>query len=423
MASIEPSKLDRMKRSFGSDAELDEVFIVLSVGAGLIATLGLLANSPAVVIGAMVVAPWIMPLRAAAFAVLFGDIPLLTRALRTLLVGVCATTLLSIVLGKLAGLPQFGSEVAARTSPNLLDLGIALVAGALATYAKLRSDAVSSLAGTAIAVALVPPICVMGLLLSNAYWEEAVGAGLLFTTNLLGILTGGLVLMACKDSYFRHELKRSHLGAASFALTGLLLIPLGTSFINLLAQARNENTRESVEKTIEQFLTSETLTFGDKKKVDVERVDIDWNQNPPVVRVIVRVADPERPTFKQVSLVQEEINKRQGLRFRLVVQRTAVDVVGPKEAPNLQSPISKRLIDSTIQPVDATKPVKDRRPFQQVPRIEQLPFLDNMPSFEKETEKEKEKSKDNNLNSTSELEAIKAPELPLESPTPAQNSD
>ena len=99
MASIEPSKLDRMKRSFENDAALDEVFIVLSIGAGLIATLGLLANSPAVVIGAMVVAPWIMPLRAAAFAVLFGDIPLLTRSLRTLIVGVCATTVLSILLG------------------------------------------------------------------------------------------------------------------------------------------------------------------------------------------------------------------------------------------------------------------------------------------------------------------------------------
>ena len=366
MASIEPSKLDRMKRSFGNDAALDEVFIVLSIGAGLIATLGLLANSPAVVIGAMVVAPWIMPLRAAAFAVLFGDIPLLTRSLRTLFVGVCATTVLSIVLGKLAGLPQFGSEVAARTSPNLLDLGIALVAGGLATYAKLRSDAVSSLAGTAIAVALVPPVCVMGLLLSHAYWEDAFGAGLLFTTNLLGILTGGLVLMACRHSYFRQELRRSHLGAASFALTGLLLIPLGTSFINLLDQAKQKNTRESVEKTIEQFLTQETLTFGDKKKVDVERIDIDWAQNPPVVRVIVRVADPERPTFKQVSAVQDEINKRQGLRFRLVVQRTAVDIVGPKEQPNIQSPISKQLIDSKIQPIEETKPVKDRRPFREV---------------------------------------------------------
>ena len=382
MASIEPSKLDRMKRSFGSDAALDEVFIVLSIGAGLIATLGLLANSPAVVIGAMVVAPWIMPLRAAAFAVLFGDIPLLTRSLRTLMVGVCTTTVLSIVLGKLAGLPQFGSEVEARILPNLLDLGIALVAGGLATYAKLRSDAVSSLAGTAIAVALVPPVCVMGLLLSHARWEDALGAGLLFATNLLGILTGGLVLMACRDSYFRQELRRSHLGAASFALTGLLLIPLGGSFINLLVQAKNENTRESVEKTIAKFLTQETLTFGDKKKIDIEKVDINWDQNPPVIRVIVRVADPERPTFKQVSAVQEEINKRQDVRFRLVVQRTAVDIVGPKEQPNVESPTPKQPINShtNTQPFNNIKPVDSIRPFKEVPLIDQLPFLDNMQS-------------------------------------------
>ena len=403
MASIEPSKLDRMKRSFGRDAALDEVFIVLSIGAGLIATLGLLADSPAVVIGAMVVAPWIMPLRAAAFAVLFGDIPLLTRSLRTLMLGVLATTVLSIVLGRLAGLPQFGSEVAARTSPNLLDLGIALVAGGLATYAKLRSDAVSSLAGTAIAVALVPPVCVMGLLISHAHWEKALGAGVLFATNLLGILTGGLVLMACQDSYFRQELKRSHLGAANFALTGLLLIPLGTSFINLLDQARQENTRDSVGKTIEQFLTRQTLTFGDKKKVDVEKVDIDWDQNPPVVRVIVRVVNPELPTFKQVSAVQEEINKRQGIRFRLVVERTAVDVVGPKEKPNTESPISQQLIDSTIEPVD------EMRPFKEVPGTEDVPFLNNMQILEEGKKKD--------LNSISELEEIKAPEFPLDNQT------
>ena len=415
MASIEPSKLDRMKRSFGSDAALDEVFIVLSIGAGLIATLGLLADSPAVVIGAMVVAPWIMPLRAAAFAVLFGDIPLLTRSLRTLMVGVLATTVLSILLGKLAGLPQFGSEVAARTSPNLLDLGIALVAGGLATYAKLRSDAVSSLAGTAIAVALVPPICVMGLLLSHAHWEEALGAGLLFATNLLGILTGGLVLMACKDSYFRQELKRSHLGAANFALTGLLLIPLGSSFITLLGQANRENTRDSVERTIEQFLTRETLTFGDKKQVDMEKVDIDWNQNPPVVRVIVRVADPELPTFKQVSAVQEEINKRQGLRFRLVVQRTAVDIVGPKEKPNIQTQVSKQLIDSDMQKSDEIETINKMRPFKDVPKTEDMPFLDNMRFVEK-VEK-------NDLNSTSEFEEIKASELPLDNRTEGKSLD
>ena len=304
------------------DAALDEVFIVLSVGASLISTLGLLANSPAVVIGAMVVAPWIMPLRAATFAILLGEVRLLGRSMRTLLAGVSITTLLSLILGWLAGLPQFGTEVLTRISPNLLDLGIALVAGGLATYAKLRNDAVSSLAGTAIAVALVPPVCVMGLLLSHQRWSDAYGAGLLFTTNLLGILTGGLVLMAWKDSEFRHVLRRSRLSVASFILTGMLLIPLGSSFIGLLNQGQ-------VEETVHKFLVKGTLTFSDPELVDVQQIDIDWDKEQ--IRIIVRVTDPDLPSYKQVTLVQEEINKMLQSNYQLVVQRTAVDVVGPKK--------------------------------------------------------------------------------------------
>ena len=349
-------KLKRLHRSHMRDAELNEVFLVLSVGASLIATLGLLANSAAVVIGAMVVAPWITPLRAAAFAILLGEVRLLGRSLRTLLVGVATTTLLSLILGWLAGLPQFGTEVLSRTEPNLLDLGIALVAGGLATYAKLRSDAVSSMAGTAIAVALVPPVCVMGLLLSHEQWSAASGAGLLFTTNLLGILTGGLVLMAWKDRQFRYVLRRSHLSAASFLLTGLLLIPLGSSFVSLLGKAREDNTRDIVQRTIKRFLTNETLTFG-AESVVVEQVDIAWDKNPPVIRVVVRVADPNRPTFKQVSKVQEEINRRQAIRFRLVVLRTAVTVVGPEEKPNESGPNGRQLLNPPPEPeATATEP-------------------------------------------------------------------
>ncbi len=80
-----------------------------------------------------------MPLRAAAFAILLGGVRLLGRSLRTLLVGVLITTLLSFLLGSVTGLPQFGTEVLARTSPNLLDLGITLVEGGLATHAKLQA--------------------------------------------------------------------------------------------------------------------------------------------------------------------------------------------------------------------------------------------------------------------------------------------
>jgi len=333
--SVSSRKIEQLHRSHMRDAALDEVFIVLSIGASLISTLGLLADSPAVVIGAMVVAPWIMPLRAATFAILLGEVRLLGRSLRTLLVGVSITTLLSFILGWLAGLPQLGSEVLTRTMPNLLDLGIALVAGGLATYAKLRSDAVSSLAGTAIAVALVPPVCVMGLLLSHQRWSDAYGAGLLFTTNLLGILTGGLVLMAWKDSEFRHVLRRSRLSVASFTLTGMLLIPLGGSFIGLLRQGE-------VEETVRKILVKETLTFSDPELVDIQQINIDWDKEQ--IRIIVRVTDPDLPSFKQVTLVQEEINKRLKSNFQLVAQRTAVDVVGPvKVDPSEQQPANSEI--------------------------------------------------------------------------------
>ena len=367
--------LKRLYRSHMHDAALDEVFIVLSVGASLIATLGLLANSAAVVIGAMVVAPWIMPLRAAAFAILLGEVQLLGRSLRTLMVGVVSTTLLSLVLGSLADLPRFGTEVLTRTTPNLLDLGIALVAGGLATYAKLRSDAVSALAGTAIAVALVPPVCVMGLLLSQQQWTDAAGAGLLFATNLLGILTGGLVLMAWKDPEFRQVFRRSHLSAASFTLTGLLLLPLGSSFFNLLDRARKDNTRDMLQQTIESFLTRETLTFGDRESVDVERVDIAWNQDPPIILVVVRVSDPALPSFKQVSAVQEAINRRQDINFRLVVQRTAVDVVGPEVAPNPATPATEQLLSPAPELEQAIDPTEsDVNPADEDLRVDSKPL-------------------------------------------------
>lgn len=321
---------------FERDAQLDQVFVVLTVGATLIATLGLLSNSAAVVIGAMVVAPWITPLRATAFGILRGRIRLVARGLSTLLAGALITIVLSVLVGRLASLPGFGSEVLARTAPNLLDLGIALVAGGIATYAKLRSEAVSSLAGTAIAVALVPPVCAMGLLLSAGLWGQALGAGLLYLTNLLGILSGGLVVLASAGPAFRHRLRSSRLGAISLMLTAVLVIPLGYSFVDLVRRGRKQVVQVDVERTIRQLLERETITFGQLSTLS--DLTIDWNQNPPLIRAVVRASQPDEPTFTQVAAAQTLINQRQKRNFRLVVERSAVDVVGPDAPPNPVAP-------------------------------------------------------------------------------------
>ncbi len=326
-------RLTALAREFDDDARFGPVFVVLTLGAALIATLGLLADSPAVVIGAMVVAPWILPLQAMAFQVLRGSLPAFLRALRTLCLGVLLGALVSVLVGWLVPLPVFGSEVLARTNPNLLDLAVALAAGAVAMFAKLRKEAVSALAGLAIAVALVPPVCVVGLSLGAGAWLKAYGASLLFLTNLLGILSGAMVALAVLERPFRGRLLRSQLGLTSLGLTALLVLPLGGSFFNLLARSRQRVEAQRIEELVDQSLRNETLTLG--RDAELESVRIRWSSNPPLILARVNVSDPGLPTYSQVEAVQAFINRRLApRRFRLVVQRTAIEVVGPEPAPN-----------------------------------------------------------------------------------------
>ena len=207
-------RLEELQRSYDGEARLNESFIVLTIGASLIASLGLVADNNAVIIGAMVVAPWILPLRVAVFAILIGQARLLSRSLITLVAGAGITLILSMGLGLIArtqgllvveALPE---QIVARLEPNTFDLGIALAAGAIATYAKVNPGAVSSMAGTAIAVALVPPVCVMGLMLSGPDISSAQGPALLYAANLLGILIGGITVLAIREPYFRDKLIR-----------------------------------------------------------------------------------------------------------------------------------------------------------------------------------------------------------------------
>jgi uncharacterized hydrophobic protein (TIGR00271 family) len=357
MSSVLPIYV--LNRQFRADARLDQEFVVLSTASALIATLGLLANSTAVVIGAMLIAPWILPLRATAFAILRGNLPLVGRGLLTLSIGVLATVVLSALLGALVALPVFGSEVLGRITPNVLDLAIAIVAGAIATYAKVRVKAIGSLAGTAIAVALVPPVCVFGLLIAAGEWQMARGAGLLFAANLLGILSGALVMLGIARPELRQKLFTSKLGFVSLLFTGLLLIPLSTSFLALTANARRQAALDRVEQDIAESLRNETITLG--QDAELEEISIDWSQNPPLIRASVRVSKPNLPTPQQVAAVQDFINSRQPYRYRLLVQRTSIDVIGPETAPNPEALV---VAPETLAPKEAT-------PF--VPSVPPLP--------------------------------------------------
>ncbi|NJK37368.1 MAG: TIGR00341 family protein [Oscillatoriales cyanobacterium RM2_1_1] len=286
-----------------ADSNLSFNFTVLVITSCLLATLGLLSNSAGVIIGAMLVAPLMLPLRGLAFGALEGDTELFRRSLTTLGIATLTALALSTILGKLIGLQEFGSEVLARTQPTLIDLGVAVVAGGLSGFSKVRTGISDAVAGTAIAVALMPPLCVVGLTLSQGFLQESYGALLLYWTNLLGIT------LACMMVFVLAGYARANkaLGWA-FLMTGGLFLPLGISLIRLLNQA-------NLEATLKQVFQEETKTG---QRVELLQTNVFWTDRPIQVYLRVRSKDPVTPT--QVQLVQEFLAQKNIIKkpFELV---------------------------------------------------------------------------------------------------------
>ena len=167
-------------------------FAALMILATAIAGLGLLADSAAVVIGAMLVAPLMMPLIGGGLSLVQGNWPLWRRSQRAVLMGFFAALGIGLLLGWGARMMGFGltGELAARGEPTLLDLGVAFLSGIAAAYCLARPQLSGALAGVAIAAALVPPIATVGICLSLGEVATARGAALLFGTNVVAIVFG-----------------------------------------------------------------------------------------------------------------------------------------------------------------------------------------------------------------------------------------
>ena len=164
-------------------------FVALICLSTLIAGLGLIRNSPSVVIGAMLVAPLMTPIVGAGLGLAHGNLRLITSALQTVLRGFATAFVIGIVLGLLTR-PEMNLEIESRGAPNFLDLIVALASGVAAAYTMGRPNLISALPGVAIAAALVPPLAASGIALSLGDWWHAKGALLLFLTNIVAIILG-----------------------------------------------------------------------------------------------------------------------------------------------------------------------------------------------------------------------------------------
>ena len=171
-------------------------FWVMIALASALAGLGLLLDSPAVIIGAMLVAPFMNAILGIGLSIVMGDLQFLLRAFTTTVRGALVAILMGFLVTLIVPGARPTAEILARANPTLLDLAVALTAGAAAAYATCRPDVSASLAGVAIAAALAPPLANIGIGLAMQRWEIAWGAGLLFTTNLVAIsAAGGLIFL------------------------------------------------------------------------------------------------------------------------------------------------------------------------------------------------------------------------------------
>ncbi|RMF37506.1 MAG: DUF389 domain-containing protein, partial [Chloroflexi bacterium] len=220
--------------------------VMISLSA-TIAALGLLLNSPALVIGAMLVAPLMSSIVGLGLAITLGDAHLLRLAIVSTLRGVLLASGVGFLIGLLVPDAQATAEVLARTRPTLLDLGVALASGAAGAYALCRKEVSSALPGVAIAASLVPPLAAAGIGLALGNGRIAGGAFLLFATNLVAIAAAGgttFLLLGFKPEPEKRERQRLF-GRGVVGIVTLLVaisLPLGLLTYRSVTEARLHQT-------------------------------------------------------------------------------------------------------------------------------------------------------------------------------------
>jgi len=167
-------------------ASLNSVFIAMVILSTVVASIGLLKDNVAVIIGAMVIAPLLGPNVGIALATTLGDFQLAKHSLKTNIAGIAIAFLLSFVAGYFLRLESLNAELLSRTSADLSDIALAIasgVAGALAFTSGLST----TLIGVMVAVALLPPLVSVGILAGSGFYSEALGALILLGINLISI--------------------------------------------------------------------------------------------------------------------------------------------------------------------------------------------------------------------------------------------
>ena len=309
--NLDRSEQIEVYRAMRRGARPDVDFFVLIVLSAMISTLGLLQNSVAVIIGAMLVAPLMTPILAVSLGTVHGDVRLLQLALESTLKGVALAVAVAVGVVLLTPQSDLTLEMMARTHPTLLDLIVALASGAAGAYAIARKEVAAALPGVAIAAALVPPLCVVGAGIALARSDVAGGALLLFVTNLIAIsLAGAIVFLLLGFRPTPDERERQRRFRQGLAVSLVLLLAISVPLGFFLVQTVRDGQRQQA--------VSEALT-REAPAMDAILVDFEVDREDGSFQVVATYYAPKPPDRSTVKRIQGALSGAIGAPVRLEV--------------------------------------------------------------------------------------------------------
>jgi uncharacterized hydrophobic protein (TIGR00271 family) len=286
-------------------------YYALISAAALIASLGLVANSAAVVIGAMLVSPLMTPIFGMALGMIRGEPALLGRAVRAEVTGAVLAVAFGALFGFFPIMIDVTPEMLSRTQPTLLDLLVAVFAGLAGALAMLDERISPALPGVAISTAIVPPLATCGLCLALGAFDGAYGAFLLFFANFVAILLVASLAFLLSgmglegETHMRQLKKRMFIAVLGFMLVSAYL----THALILMIEDRQES------RTIDRVMAEVMAKDPNSSVVSVHYKEFDDNFN-----ILATIRTPKSFTPDQVRNIEDRLQKALDRQIRLVIR-------------------------------------------------------------------------------------------------------
>ena len=300
-----------IRESVIASAALTGPYLAMNVAAAFIAGFGLMENSPAVIIGAMLIAMLYGPIIGIAMALAIADLRLLSRAVVAEVVGAVCVLAVGCLIGLVTRHLTIGTEILNRTAPNLLDLLIALVGGLAGGFTFLSTSLSSVIVGVAIATALVPPLTTCGILLARGLPEAAMGAFLLFLANFSAIAFGAMFVFLIAGYRPAATEKVQKVIVPRLVSVALLLVLAFHLFGTLLRTSAQVILQSNIQRVLAQAIAG----VPGPRLAEVKLVP---RQGKTTAWAVIRTPQPFTP--EQVAHLNDLVNTAAGRSIGLTVR-------------------------------------------------------------------------------------------------------